>query len=152
MASSSELLASELAAIKITDSKEHLVQEETVESAPVEAAPVREEELVSVESANKSASSLNKLTRSNSKLGLDSVTNSNEGAKESTEELVAVAIDEPKAPEIESKEEENKSEDGSDPAADKESEAAAPVEETDEAKNKKCCMTQKAAKCRCIIS
>ena len=149
--SSTELLTAELAAVKLTDSKENLVEEQEVVVVAVAVVEAEAEEQLSasLSEVNKSTGSLNKLNRSNSKLGLDSTTATEDVAKKSTEELVAVSLDEPKVNETETqvKEEASGAADESDEVAKNET-----AEDESEKSKKKCCALQKAAKCRCIIS
>lgn len=155
-ASSTELLTSELAAIKIADSTEKLVQEEEPKEVSIEGSVSGSDEFVSAaeESVSgaeeslvssplmsetkksKNNDSLSKLTRTNSKLCLNS---EETGKSKSTDELVAVTLEE-KA--TESKEEE--------PATGEAAGVAVGEAEPVASDEKKSC--EKAAKCRCIIS
>ena len=153
--SSTELLTAELAAVKLTDSKENLVEEQEVVVVAVAVVEAEAEEQLSasLSEVNKSTGSLNKLNRSNSKLGLDSTTATEDVAKKSTEELVAVSLDEPKVNETEIETETQVKEEASGGVDESEEVAKDEIAEDESEKSKKkCCALQKAAKCRCIIS
>lgn len=167
--SSSELLATELAAVKIADSKENLAEVAKSESktslngiAAKNASQGSINALAKNESKaslNKSNASLSKLSRSNPEISSEQIVEEKiaepvaEEAKKSTDELVAVSLNEAS----EAKEE-------SEPVATETfapvivaaAVAAAPTTEAPaqvtEEETKKSCIAQKAAKCRCIIS
>lgn len=190
--SSSELLATELAAVKIADSKENLAEVVKSESKTslneIAANNEKNESKASLnEIATKNQSngsitmkssqgSINDLARNGSKaslnrsnVSLSKLSQSNpeiaseeekvaepvlEEAKRSTDELVAVSLNE----NIEEKEAKEESEPVATETAAPATEAAtvaqtteAPAQVTEE-ETKKSCIAQKAAKCRCIIS
>lgn len=178
--SSSEQLASELAAVKIADSKENLteVAVKNESKASLNEIAAKNESKgslndlsknnnskgsIRVLAKNRSTASLNKSDASLSNLNTEIVAEEKvtesvkEEAKKSTDELVAVSLNETQ--ESEKVSEEKTAEPAattesaaptSEPAASSTEAPAAVQPEEDQAK--KSCLAQKAAKCRCIIS
>lgn len=183
--SSSEQLANDLAAVKIADSKENLAEVAKSESkaslndlASKNCSKGSLNNLTknnnsrgsindlaknrSNVSLNKSEASIPKMSQSNTEIAADTAESVKEEAKKSTDELVAVSLNEKSeevadekspaepvvaetstpAPAAETKTENT--------TASEENAAAVQTEANEE--GKKSCLAQKAAKCRCIIS